>query len=148
MRNRWVFWATVTAALSLCAIPSAVLWDSFLEYYRFLTGYQPGVLKPTRSGRLPRHAEPGGEPAELAFVEFKLKAPKARRVLLMGDLNRWAEPGMVLHRQPDGVWEALIPLAPGRYGYRFEADGTEVLDPDAEAEERPGRGRVSIKTVR
>lgn len=148
MRNRWTFWATAILILALCAVPSAVLWESLSQYHRFLTGYQPGILKPTRFNRARHPTSPIDDSQALSFVEFKLKAPKARRVILLGDINRWAAAGIGLTRQSDGVWEVLIPLPPGRYRYRFAADGAETLDPGASSEEDPLRGRVSIKIVR
>ncbi len=32
-------------------------------------------------------------------------------------------------RRPDGTWEATLPLAPGRYAYKFKVDGRWTLDP-------------------
>lgn len=148
VRNRWTFWATVIVSLALCAVPSAVLWESLRQYYRFLTGYEPGVLKPSRGGRWTHPGTSLSDPETLEFVEFTLQAASARKVVLRGDINRWAATGIDMTRQSNGIWEVLIPLPPGRYRYHFAADGVEKLDPGAPSEVDPLRGRVSIKIVR
>ena len=66
----------------------------------------------------------------MRFVEFKLKAPKAKRVLLGGDFNQWRADTLPLTRGKAGVWQTLLPLPPGRYSYLFQVDGEWKPDPD------------------
>ncbi len=74
-------------------------------------------------------------------VEFKLKAPKARSVLLALDVLAGKRTAMV--RSVNGEWSARLSLAPGRYRYQFIVDGERTLDPANPAVERG----ASLKTV-
>ena len=58
-------------------------------------------------------------------------AEPVSEVFLIGQFNDWSRSATPL-TDPDGhgVWETTVPLEPGRYEYKFTADGTEVLDPD------------------
>jgi enterochelin esterase family protein len=59
-------------------------------------------------------------------VTFRLRAPRAARVLLKGIANRPPQP---LNRQPSGIWETTIdPLPAERYSYLFEVDEADQLD--------------------
>ena len=68
-------------------------------------------------------------------VTVRVKAPKAERVQLKGSLPRQVEGGkgsVDLQRSADdpSLWEVTIgPAAPGIHDYRFDVDGTLVLDP-------------------
>jgi hypothetical protein len=71
--------------------------------------------------------------ARLAAFQFVLVAPQAASVSLVGDFNDWdpARTPMSTAR-PDGLWTAVLPLAPGRYRYAFLVDGQRWLpDPAA-----------------
>ncbi len=128
-RNKKVFWAFVLALLTLTAIPSAVLMKALDGYYRFLTGFEPATLRPTKVFSTPRHeALTGGEPP-LHFVEFRLKAPKAERVEVVGDFNGWKAGTLALQRQGSGFWELMLPLPAGRYQYHYLVDNKVMLDP-------------------
>lgn len=70
-------------------------------------------------------------------VTFRILAPKAQAVRLLGDIPSAgpATPmqpptGHALSQGQEGVWEvALGPLAPGSYRYNFNVDGVSVIDP-------------------
>jgi len=67
---------------------------------------------------------------------FRVWAPEARRVAVVGEFNQWLEPGTALQPRPDGYWEGTVPDArPGQaYKYLFTApDDTKVyrIDPAA-----------------
>lgn len=63
-------------------------------------------------------------------VEFRLNRPEARTVTVVGTFNNWDTTKTPL--QKDGAnWKTTIPLAPGRYEYRFVADGQWLSDPNA-----------------
>lgn len=74
-----------------------------------------------------------------AKVTFRLKAPKATEVLLVGGPIarevKWAGEGAARQKIPltkgaDGVWSITVgPLGPDRYPYVFEVDGVRILDP-------------------
>jgi 1,4-alpha-glucan branching enzyme len=62
-------------------------------------------------------------------IYFRLEAPQAKQVSVVGDFNGWDVQKHGLHTTPGGVWECQVPLPPGRYGYRFMVDGVPRLDP-------------------
>src|ERR1041385_7021677 len=55
-------------------------------------------------------------------IEFSLKAPHASSAVIAGSFNNWDTHKTPMQRDGDG-WKAKIPLAPGRYEYRFVVDG-------------------------
>ncbi len=73
---------------------------------------------------------------------FRLTAPDAKRVSVVGTFNGW-DPHAHPLRGPDrnGVWSLSLPLPPGRYRYMFVVDGVRwVTDPTAVASEADGFG--------
>ncbi len=58
-------------------------------------------------------------------------APKAARVSVCGDFNRWSPEASPLKQQQDGRWHTTLALKPGRYQYKFVADGQWLHDPQA-----------------
>lgn len=64
--------------------------------------------------------------AERRFT-FRPERP-AERVHLIGQFNDWSRSATPL-TDANGVWEATVALDPGRYEYKFTADGEELLDP-------------------
>jgi hypothetical protein len=68
-------------------------------------------------------------------VRFRLVAPEAGQVSLVGDFNRWDPVALPLRRSADGrTWEVEVRLRPGRYSYSFVVDGRLALDPAAPQE--------------
>ncbi|MCA9069838.1 MAG: hypothetical protein KDA84_12985, partial [Planctomycetaceae bacterium] len=65
-----------------------------------------------------------------ARVTFRVVAPKADKVLLLGDwLKRGEE--LAMTKGADGVWTATAgPFPPGNHIYGFEVDGVQVPDPE------------------
>ncbi len=67
--------------------------------------------------------------ARQVVVEFRLSAPDAHNVSLVGDFNSW-KPVSALSERAPGVWTVSVPLEPGVYNYGFMIDGRTVrLDP-------------------
>ncbi|HVT38622.1 MAG TPA: isoamylase early set domain-containing protein [Gemmatimonadaceae bacterium] len=66
-------------------------------------------------------------------VHFRLVAPEAHRLAVVGDFNAWdARVTPMTRDATTGAWVASIALAEGRYLYAFIADGKRWLpDPDA-----------------
>lgn len=63
------------------------------------------------------------------IVQFRLGAPEALDVTLVGDFNDW-RPEHRLHQTAAGVWSVDVALEPGVYNYVFVVDGkTWRLDP-------------------
>lgn len=60
-------------------------------------------------------------------VTFRFRAPNAREVTLIGELDGRTYP---MTRDEAGVWSVTIgPLAPDVYNYQFNADGVIAMDP-------------------
>lgn len=64
-------------------------------------------------------------------VTIRYEAPKdVVKVALVGNFNNWDKDVDVMQRQEDGLFQAVLPLAPGTYHYKFVLDDKEwVVDP-------------------
>lgn len=62
-------------------------------------------------------------------VLFEFPAPEAREVFLAGDFNNWDVRANPMKKDKKGLWKGNLPLAPGRYEYRFLVDGSWENDP-------------------
>ena len=64
-------------------------------------------------------------------VTFTLAADAGSEVYLAGDFNNWDPAGKKLtDKKGDGVYSAVISLAPGEYEYKFVINGTWCVDPN------------------
>ncbi len=63
---------------------------------------------------------------------FAFQAPTNRQVSLAGDFNNWDTRAAPMEKGLDGFWRLNVPLAPGRYEYRFYVDGVWQDDPSAQ----------------
>ena len=62
----------------------------------------------------------------LLFVQ---PAPDAKKVSIAGDFNDWSATATPLkHDERLSIWQACVPLPPGRYRYRVVIDGEWVQD--------------------
>ena len=61
---------------------------------------------------------------------FRLKAPNAKKVLLVGDFTDWQQRSIPMQKSMDGVWTTTVGLAPGTHNYLFIVDGTWCDDPE------------------
>jgi 1,4-alpha-glucan branching enzyme len=66
------------------------------------------------------------------LAQFAFQAPKTRQVSLAGDFNNWDTNAAPMQKGPDDIWRLSVPLRPGRYEYRFYADGVWRDDPSAQ----------------
>jgi chromosome partitioning protein len=82
-------------------------------------------------------------------VLFKIGAPGARRVAVMGNFNSWREPIELNDDDGDGIWTAITRLDPGTYQYKFMVDDRWQPDPGnpVEVDDAHG-GRNSIVVVK
>ncbi|MCZ6636009.1 MAG: isoamylase early set domain-containing protein [bacterium] len=64
-------------------------------------------------------------------VSFKLDAPKAQRVNLVGTFNHWDPKARTLRQDPKGTWKTNMLLEPGQYEFRFLVDGNWRNDPES-----------------
>ena len=62
-------------------------------------------------------------------ITFEFSAPEAMEVFLAGDFNQWNIQGNPMKKDKNGMWKATLSLEPGRYEYRFFADGKWENDP-------------------
>lgn len=70
------------------------------------------------------------EPDENGNTQFQLDGYEwAGEMILAGSFNNWNERDLKMHKVPGG-WEVRIDLPPGRYEYKFIADGNWLHDPD------------------
>src|SRR6266550_4709352 len=121
-RSKWAFWTFVLALLTLICIPSTMFVENLGKYRRFLTGFDPGTLRPTKVRFVPHQGgrkTPAVPESNLKFIEFQIDASSAKQALLIGDFNAWKEGTLSLSRQRNGRWQILLPLPPGRYHYLF-----------------------------
>ncbi|HWX23377.1 MAG TPA: isoamylase early set domain-containing protein [Candidatus Binatia bacterium] len=65
-------------------------------------------------------------------TQFTFQAPTTRQVSLAGDFNNWDTNAAPMQKGPDDVWRLSVALRPGRYEYRFYADGVWRDDPAAQ----------------
>lgn len=143
--GRRAFWTLAAAVVVLAGTPSLLLVEAARDYWRFITGWDPGVLHPTTVRRLPAHD--GGEIPDIRFVEFALVAPAAKTVGLAASFNGFDAGALPLSQEEDGSWKTVVPLPPGSYEYAFEVDGRSEIDPAAGAPlVRAGR-TVSVRRV-
>jgi hypothetical protein len=65
-------------------------------------------------------------------ARFRLAAPTAATVEVVGSWDDWASPGATLSptKEP-GLWEAWVAVPAGTHRYRFMVDGRAVRPPDA-----------------
>jgi 1,4-alpha-glucan branching enzyme len=71
------------------------------------------------------------ERIEEAFrqIAFKITAPEAREIYLVGDFNQWKlNDDARLSKLENGSWEKRLDLKSGRYKYKFVIDGQWVTD--------------------
>lgn len=63
-------------------------------------------------------------------VAFRIYAPKASEVRLIGTDIPGNQKGAAMNKAENGVWEVMLgPIEPGSYRYHFFVDGVPVLDP-------------------
>lgn len=61
-------------------------------------------------------------------MDFALNKPGARSVAIAGTFNDWDPKRTPLRKEANG-WRTTLWLPPGRYEYRFVADGEWMNDP-------------------
>lgn len=144
-KGKAAFWALALAVLVLAGVPSVVLVESARDYWRFLSGWDPGVLKPSTTRRVPHRG--GGDLPDIGFVDFALKAPDAKAVSLVASFNGFDPAAHPLSAGPDGVWSVTVPLPAGSYDYAFEVDGRWTVDPSGGRAAKRGGRDVSTREV-
>lgn len=62
-------------------------------------------------------------------IEFVYEAPQAKKVYLAGSFNNWEPQALPMKKNKRGQWKTTVSLAPGRYEYKYFADGSWITDP-------------------
>ncbi|MBN1687828.1 MAG: AAA family ATPase [Candidatus Omnitrophica bacterium] len=68
-----------------------------------------------------------GPRSVLGGVLFQAINEKAEIVEIAGDFNQWIPEAM--QKRPNGLWQKVIPIHPGKYRYKFIVDGEWQIDP-------------------
>ena len=81
-------------------------------------------------------------------ILFRFKPNKKyKKIFLFGSFNSWNRSEFEM-RNIEGIYETSIPLEPGRYQYKFFADGAELIDPENSEKIPNGMGDYnSVLTV-
>jgi glycosidase len=68
---------------------------------------------------------------KIGIQKFSFRPEKKyRSIFLFGSFNNWNRQQIpMISPKRDGIYRADVPLEPGRYEYKFFADGGELLDP-------------------
>ncbi len=85
---------------------------------------------------------------EQQIISFKfMPEKKYNKVFLFGSFNNWNRSDLEMINN-NGTYEIKIPLEPGRYQYKFFADGSELIDPASPEKIPNGMGDYnSVLTV-
>lgn len=70
-----------------------------------------------------RVRSPRSKAKDLRKVELLFQAEEANEVFVAGDFNGWDPTATPMKRHKEGLWKAKLKLKPGRYEYKFLADG-------------------------
>ena len=65
-------------------------------------------------------------------IEFVYQAPQAKEVYLTGSFNNWDPRALRMKKNKLGQWKTTVSLVPGRYEYKYFADGSWVMDPQCQ----------------
>ncbi len=129
-----IVWSAAFFLLILLSVPSVVFYNAGRKYFSFIKSWDVGVIKPAKTSRVPaehrlQEMEPEREaPAEVKYITFSLEAPSAKYVNIAADFNKWSPQDFKLSRGKNGVWEAVVPLPPGRYNYLYYVDDVPMID--------------------
>jgi 1,4-alpha-glucan branching enzyme len=65
-----------------------------------------------------------------AKTTFRLEAPQAAQVFIVGSFNEWDPIATPLKRDGEGTWSCALVIEPGEHEYRFMVDEVWCDDPD------------------
>ena len=74
---------------------------------------------------------PASAGARTGTVHFRVVAPGAARVSVIGTFDDWSEERGALRERAPGIFEADLAVAPGRHRYRLLIDGEPVRPPNS-----------------
>ena len=85
-------------------------------------------------------ADVGDGRADMVRHDFRLEAPGAQEVCLVGNFNRWKVCATPLERTKDNLWQISVELKRGRHEYMFVVDNEWISDPRAGVQVDDGFG--------
>jgi 1,4-alpha-glucan branching enzyme len=116
------------------SLPSTPDGNSVVEVKA--TGEQPSASAPATPAQ-------GGVSATFTYVDTNANA-----VFVAGEFNKWNATANPLQKDTNGIWTTSITLPPGRYQYKYVADGNWKEDPaNTESADDGLGGRNSVKVV-
>jgi len=65
----------------------------------------------------------------LRKVKFLFESADAREVFLLGGFNNWDPRAHPMKNDGNGKWNRTLMVPPGKYEYKFLADGQWLVDP-------------------
>jgi hypothetical protein len=136
-RLRGLVPAGLTPSAALAAVLLLVLGASLLglpDRWRVPHAGDGEVVVAARDGAAPPATVDGAavdDGSELVSHAFRLVAPEASEVCLVGGFNRWSVCRTPLVRDHHGRWQATVALPPGRHEYMYVVDGEWLTDPEA-----------------
>jgi len=121
--------------------------DLRLAFVRDEKGNVTGLTLNIGQGDVMVKKMPPPVPSLTGNTTFKLTGhTDAEAVAIYGSFNNWIQTKNYCAKEGDG-WICRVDLAPGKYTYRFLADGVGVLDPANSATEDDGQGQVDSVIV-
>lgn len=75
-----------------------------------------------------------GDSEKVETVDFSCHAPEAKAVFVAGTFNEWTPDTLPMQRQSGGKWSVKVPLATGRYEFKFIVDGEWCCEEGCEGE--------------
>ena len=117
----------------LASVPSVLFHKALKKYFSFLYSWDVAVLKLDKTSALPKaherdYATYEVPHAELRFVKFSIKMPKASSVKIAADFNKW-NPNDLTLLKTGKTWKTIVTLPSGQYKYLYKIDDNFVLDP-------------------
>ena len=90
------------------------------------------IAAKTMPGAADKAVQNAVSPSAAIEVVFRLEAPHAHTVLLVGEFSQWETAPIAMTKGAGGVWHATVALSPGPHRYRFLVDGDWQNDPSRE----------------
>lgn len=82
--------------------------------------------KPKAKKNLSKPMEKKADKPDYKEIEFTFYAPEAKEVFLVGEFNNWDIHSTPMEKKNGKDWKVSLRLPPGRYEYKFFADGRWV----------------------
>ena len=152
LERKTLLMLTALCFLLLASVPSVIFHKALKKYFGFLYSWDVAVLKLDKTGALPKthdrtHARYEVPHAELRFVKFSIKMPKASSVKIAADFNKWNPNDLALVKSGK-TWNTVVTLPSGEYKYLYKIDNEFALDPLNQKTSTYNGRKVSLLTVK